>query len=199
MFGPIQRQHELRFSLAGLGLSGNTQSGTRKVGRGYQVKEGVNRGNGTDPLNSWKGKCPQTQWGKNGGEEREREIRRWATSKSITCFENICGITRIDFPRRVSVVEVNGTGQALSLYYKILGLNLIRRDHSFCFLSKNVKTYRSLILPVVLYGSKETEWWHSRAGCWEYLELRQRKCRRLRKILSWRMVKKKGEVVHVLT
>jgi hypothetical protein len=28
--------------------------------------------NGTDPLTVGRGKCPQTQWGKNGVEERER-------------------------------------------------------------------------------------------------------------------------------
>lgn len=55
MFGPIQRQQELRFSLAGLGLSGNTQRGGQKAGRGYEGKEGVNRGNGTDPITVGRG------------------------------------------------------------------------------------------------------------------------------------------------
>ena len=65
VFGPIQRQPELRFSLAGLGLSsGNTQKRGPENGEGYEETEGVNRGNGTDPLNSWKGKgnCPVSQW-----------------------------------------------------------------------------------------------------------------------------------------
>ena len=76
MFGPIQRQPELRFSLAGLGLSsGNTQKRGPENGEGYEETEGVNRGNGTDPLNSWKGegKCPVSQWMRKKKRRRGRE------------------------------------------------------------------------------------------------------------------------------
>lgn len=72
VFGPIQRQQELRFSLAGLGLSGNTQRGGHTVGRGYKGKEGVNRGNGTDPIRVGRGMCPLTQWEKRKGGERQK-------------------------------------------------------------------------------------------------------------------------------
>lgn len=45
------------------------------MGRGYEVKEGVNRGNGTDPLNSWKGEVSSNTMGKKRRRrEREREI-----------------------------------------------------------------------------------------------------------------------------
>lgn len=76
MFGPIQRQQELRFSLAGLRLGGNTQRGGQKVERGvYEGEEGVNRGNGTDPITVGRGMCPLTQWEKTEA-KREMDIER---------------------------------------------------------------------------------------------------------------------------
>jgi hypothetical protein len=40
VFGPIQRQQELRVSLAGLGLSGNTQRGGHKMERDKKKRRG---------------------------------------------------------------------------------------------------------------------------------------------------------------
>lgn len=50
------------------------------MGRGYDVKEGVNRGNGTDPLNSWKGEVSSNTMGKK---RRRRERERYGDEQRV--------------------------------------------------------------------------------------------------------------------